>query len=458
MRADRHALGSGADSYSINYFAKIDICGVWVDVNNREAIAPTVRIHSYGRKRQSGIPQLVGDGHGAWIGSGASHRHVHLFDDNEIRGVGRHTVDHDVEHVVMRHREEWSRDSGRDYPPGQIYGYIYGWNRLAVQTNLRSGQVEAGPENLHADQIACRSQGSLRNKSLGNAADDPGAGIGTWNDHLSNLCRIRGVQRARTQINDLDAAGARLHDKRLVGDRINGDASPQGKAVRRAIRDGDIGRPYCPARHRNQSVARPGYRIGDGNLVHRSAGSAGIISNDGIGIRLPSNSRRPRNFTGSVAGNRERGATGLETDGRNGLIKLIENVDLLAGGVGVRERGGMTDRIDGDTLRGVGKPAENEVRFAKENGTRPVGSSGTRHAGPQGVCEGRAAGDGNGEDPVKVKSCWRAATRICKWRNAGNQNSGGDSRNQTSERGRAGGRSRHSASVIDQRAEGNGSR
>src|SRR6266852_5511880 len=282
----------------------------------------------------------------------------------------------------MRHQEERvGRNRSSDYPAARVDGYICGWNRLAVQTNLRRAQVEAGPENLHAGQIiGSRSEGSLRNKSLRNATDDTRAGIGTGNDHLSDLCRIRGVQRTRTQINDLDAAGARLHDKRLVGDRINGDASPQGKAVRSAIRDGDTGRPYCPGRHRNQSVARPGYRIGDGDLVHRSTGSARIISNDGIRVRLPSNSRRPWNFTGSVARNRERGATGLETDGRNGLIKLIENVDLLAGGVGVRERGGVTDGIDGDTLRGVGKAAENEVRFAKENSTCPVGSSGPRHA------------------------------------------------------------------------------
>jgi len=46
------------------------------------------------------------------LGVGASHFHVHRFDDNEIRGVGwRTAVHHNVERVVVRPQKKRGKES-----------------------------------------------------------------------------------------------------------------------------------------------------------------------------------------------------------------------------------------------------------------------------------------------------------------------------------------------------------
>src|SRR4029077_12072325 len=124
---------------------------------------------------------------------------------------------------------------------------------------------------------------------------------------------------------------------------------------------------------------------------------ARIIRDDGICVGLPRDSRGPGEFTRTGAGNCESGAIRCKIDGRNGLIELIEEVDLqVGGGVGVGERGSMRDRIDGDTLSGIGKTAENQVGTAKEDGSS-VGGAATGDVRAQEVRKGCAAGDGDRE-------------------------------------------------------------
>ena len=88
---------------------------------------------------------------------------------------------------------------------------------------------------------------------------------------------------------------------------------------------------------------------------------------------------------------------------------MIEKVDLLAcGGVRVRESGGMTDGIDGDTLGGIGRTAENQIGAAEENRTG-ASRGATSDTRPQEVGKGCAAGDLDREHAVEVDASGSAA-------------------------------------------------
>ena len=59
-----------------------------------------------------------------------------------------------------------------------------------------------------------------------------------------------------------------------------------------------------------------------------------------------------------------------EGDGADALIQIVDQVDLrpvCAGGVGIGERGGVGDGIDGDPLRSLGQTAKDQIRAAIKN-------------------------------------------------------------------------------------------
>src|SRR5260370_31649965 len=75
--------------------------------------------------------------------------------------------------------------------------------------------------------------------------------------------------------------------------------------------------------HGNNGVSASSNRIGDRDLL-----LIRVIGNDGIGVRLPSDIRGMKQLRRTGATGSESGAGRVEKDGSNGLIELIQDVDL----------------------------------------------------------------------------------------------------------------------------------
>ena len=165
-------------------------------------------------------------------------------------------------------------------------------------------------------------------------------------------------------------------------------------------------------------------------MVHRRVRKAWIVRNDGIRIGLPCECRGARQLGATRrAGRGVGGAVGRERDRTDGLIELVENVDLSGvRGVGIGECRGIRDRIDGNALSGLGKAAEIQVGTPVENGSARSGATGSA---VQSIVEGCAAGDVDGEDAVEVR-----IGRGVGGGDTGNQHGRGDSGDEPGERTR----------------------